>query len=163
MRRCSCSTSSSAGVDFEINVEALNARWADQDNIDAWSQMVIKHTGAAIEHVDVAPRSGVWEINADGSAAFVRAQYHRRTVQHETRAFFTRITGPGDYFYEGADLGILVTRGRIETEGNELTGRCRELMGPSARSSPERRSPTAPNRPRGTTRSRSSSPERAAR
>ena len=37
--------------------------------------------------------------------------------------------GPGDYRYKGADLGILVTRGRMQTEDNELTERCRDWIG----------------------------------
>jgi hypothetical protein len=112
-----------SGVDFDIDVEALNARWADPENIDSWSQMVIKHPKDSIEYVSQAPRSGIWELRGDGTAEFVRVQTHRRTVQHESRAFYLRITGPGDYFYEGADLGILVTPGRLMTEDHQLTDR----------------------------------------
>ena len=36
---------------------------------------------------------------------------------------FLRITGPGDYRYEGADLGILITRGRVMTPKFELNDR----------------------------------------
>ena len=28
-----------SGTDFEFDVEALNARWSNKDNIDSWSQM----------------------------------------------------------------------------------------------------------------------------
>ena len=34
-----------------------------------------------------------------------------------------RITGPGDYRYEGADLGILITRGRVMNDAFELNER----------------------------------------
>ena len=34
----------------------------------------------------------------------------------------------GDYRYKGADLGILVTRARLQTDDNELTPRCREWI-----------------------------------
>ncbi len=51
----------------------------------------------------------------DGSVEFVRVQTHRRTVEKESEAFFLRITKEGDYFYEGADLGILITPGRLMT------------------------------------------------
>lgn len=108
-------------VDFEIDVEELNQRWADQDNIDTWSQMIVKFTSDKIEQVTSAPRSGVWELNPDGSASFIRVQTHRRTVQHDNRAFWLRITGPGDYFYEGADLGVLVAPRRLMTEDHQLT------------------------------------------
>ena len=31
---------------------------------------------------------------------------------------------PGDYRYPGADLGALVTRGRLQTDDNQLEDRC---------------------------------------
>ena len=38
-----------------------------------------------------------------------------------------RVYGPGDYKFHGADLGILVTKGRMQTaEG--LTKRCRHYI-----------------------------------
>ena len=43
-------------------------------------------------------------------------------------AFFLRILGPGDYRYEGADLGILVMRGRLMTPKFELTERARRWI-----------------------------------
>jgi hypothetical protein len=112
-----------SGAEFDIDVKALNERWSDPDNIDSWSQMVIKHTKDTVEYVTHAPPSGVWELDPTGNAKFVRVQTHRRTVRHENRAFFLRITGPGDYFYEGADLGILFTPGRLMTEDHQLTDR----------------------------------------
>lgn len=115
-------------VDFEIDVDELNQRWAEPENIDAWSQMIVKFTADKVEQVTAAPRSGVWELGADGSARFERVQTHRRTVQHENRAFWTRITGPGDYFYEGADLGVLVTPGRLMTEDHQLTDRAKAWL-----------------------------------
>jgi len=110
-------------VDFELDVEELNARWADPANIDPWGQLVIKHVRDTTELVTAAPRSGVWRLRPDGGMAFVRTQTHRRTVESESEAFFLRITKPGDYFYEGADLGILITPGRLMTEDHKLNDR----------------------------------------
>ncbi|MEZ5403794.1 MAG: biotin carboxylase [Bryobacteraceae bacterium] len=118
-----------SGVDFELDVEELNARWSDPLNIDNWSQMVIKHPADSVEYITHAPRSGVWELRPDGHAEFVRVQTHRRTVDVESRGFFLRFAGPGDYFYEGADLGILVTPGRLMTDDFELTDRAKRWIG----------------------------------
>jgi biotin carboxylase len=112
-------------MDFELDVEALNARWASADNIDSWSQLVIKHTADTVEHVTHAPRSGVWEMDDDGKIHFLRVQTHRRTVEEENRGFFLRITRAGDYRYKGADLGILITPGRLMTDDHELNDRAR--------------------------------------
>jgi hypothetical protein len=49
-------------------------------------------------------------------------------VESEHEAFFLRISGPGDYQYDGADLGILVTRGRLMTDDFQLTTRARNWI-----------------------------------
>jgi len=114
-----------SGVPFDLDVAEINQRWSDGDNIDNWSQMVVKHTGTEVKLITSAPRSGVWELGPDGSVEFVRPQTHRRTVQREDRAFFLRIANEGDWFYEGADLGILVTPGRLMTRNFQLNERAR--------------------------------------
>jgi hypothetical protein len=114
-----------SGVPFDLDVEALNKRWSHPHNIDSWSQLVIKHTGTDIEPISEAPRSGVWQLGDDGKVTFVRDQISRRTVHDPNRAFFLRIAKQGDWFYEGADLGILVTPGRLMTKGFRLTARAK--------------------------------------
>ena len=67
-------------VDFDLDVNELNDRWADPQNIDRWVQLVIKYTADTVELVTAAPRSGVWRIAADGQALFERVQTHRWTM-----------------------------------------------------------------------------------
>ena len=43
-----------SGVDFDLDVDALNARWAEPRNIDAWGQLVMKHTRDSVELVPFA-------------------------------------------------------------------------------------------------------------
>jgi len=52
----------------------------------------------------------------------------RRAIDSEREAFFMRITGPGDYRYEGADLGILITRGRSMDDNFRLNIRARDWI-----------------------------------
>jgi D-alanine-D-alanine ligase-like ATP-grasp enzyme len=113
------------GVDFELDVDELNERWSDAENIDSWSQMVIKHTEDSVDILTAAPETGIWRLRDDGLIAYDRFDYHRRAVESEREAFFLRISGPGDYRYEGADLGILVTRGRLMTDDFRLNDRAR--------------------------------------
>ena len=117
-----------SGVPFDLDVEEINLRWSDAQNIDDWSQLVVKYTGTDVSPITAAPASGVWELDADGGVHFVRAQTHRRTVRREDRAFFLRIAKEGDWFYEGADLGILVTPGRLMTKGFKLTSRAKSWI-----------------------------------
>tara|TARA_R110000744_G_scaffold112179_2_gene210414 strand:+ start:8104 stop:9657 length:1554 start_codon:yes stop_codon:yes gene_type:complete len=113
-------------VDAKLDVDELNSRWADPENIDSWSQLVMKYTGDDVRYITTAPKSGLWELDADGTMHHVRMQTHRRTVQHENRAFFLRISGEGDYLYNGADLGILVSPGRFMTDEFDLTERAKQ-------------------------------------
>ncbi len=117
-----------SGVPFDIDIEELNGRWADPANIDSWCQMVIKHTEDNIDVITQAPETGIWRLLPDGRVEYDRFDYHRRAVETENEAFFLRIMGPGDYRYEGADLGILVTRGRAMTDKFALAERSRRWI-----------------------------------
>ncbi len=110
-------------VDYEIDVDEINQRWADPDFIDSWSQLVLKSTDETLDVVLEAPRTGIWTMNRDGSIHFSRYDSHRRAVENEWEAFFLRILRPGDIRYKGADLGILVTRDRLMTEDYKLNAR----------------------------------------
>ncbi len=115
-------------VPYEISVNALNRRWAKEENIDSWGQMVIKYTTDDVQRVTEAPRSGIWRMREDDTIYFWRMDTHRRYVEKDNEAFFLRITRPGDWFYEGADMGILVMRGRMMTDDFQLTERSKKWL-----------------------------------
>lgn len=117
-----------ADVDYRLDIESINDRWANPDNIDSWSQLVIKHTYDTVDVITHAPPSGVWRMAEDGNARFGYVQTHRRTVERENEAFFLRISGPGDYRYKGADLGILITPGRLMDDNHQLTKRAKDWI-----------------------------------
>lgn len=117
-----------SGIDFKLDIEGINARWADRENIDSWSQAVMKHTEDSVDILIDAPESGIWHMNEDGSIEYSRFDYHRRAVASENEAFFLRISKPGDYRYEGADLGILITRGRLMNKNFKLNARAKKWM-----------------------------------
>lgn len=113
---------------YTLSVNALNRRWAKAENIDSWGQMVIKHTQDDIRRVIEAPRSGIWRMRPDGSIHYWRMDTHRRYVENEEEAFFLRISRVGDWLYEGADMGILVMRGRMMTDDFKLTPRAKKWL-----------------------------------
>jgi D-alanine-D-alanine ligase-like ATP-grasp enzyme len=117
-----------SGVKYKIDVEELNARWAQRDFIDSWSQVVMKHTGKNVDIVTNAPPTGVYRMAPDGTVSYDRFDYDRQAIDSESEAFFLRIVGPGDYRYEGADLGILITRGRVMGDDFELSDRARNWI-----------------------------------
>lgn len=112
-------------VDYQFSVKSINDRWAKQKNIDSWSQLIVKHTKDTIEFIDKAPKSGIWKMFDTGYIQFDRMDTHRRAVETESEAFFLRISREGDYLYEGADMGILVSRGRMMTDDFKLTKRAK--------------------------------------
>lgn len=114
-------------ADFDLDVEELNSRWADPEYIDSWSQLVVKHTEDTVDVITSAPESGIWRLDGD-DMVYSRFDYHRRAVETENEAFFMRISGVGDYRYEGADLGILITRGRLMTDDFGLNERAKKWI-----------------------------------
>jgi len=117
-------------VDYEIDVEELNAGWAQPSAIDEWSQFILKDTAHVVELITEAPSSGIWKLDpaAHGGISFVRGETDWHSVATEDEAFYLRIAQAGGYRYPGADIGILVTRGRLQTDGHELTNRARKWI-----------------------------------
>jgi hypothetical protein len=111
-----------------LDVDELNNRWADPSMIDSWSQMVIKHTDDSVDICTAVPETGIYRMLEDGRVVFDRFDYHRRAVESENEAFFLRILEPGGYRYEGADIGILVTRGRSMTTSFQLNERAKKWI-----------------------------------
>jgi len=64
-----------------------------------------------------------------------------------TEAFYLSVATPGEYRYKGADLGILVARGRMGTADNQPSERCRRWV--DAIKAQFAGTPVAPDEPAG--------------
>ncbi len=114
-------------VDYTIDVEELNERWRDLAAVDVWAQLIMKEPSDSVERILSAPRTGIWHLDEDGKLDFAGVSNDWHDVTHEDEAFFLRVYGPGDFRFKGADLGILVSKGRMQTaEG--LTRRSRRYI-----------------------------------
>jgi biotin carboxylase len=114
-------------VDYTIDVEEINERWLALAAVDVWSQLIMKEPGAEVERILAAPRTGSWRLADSGELSFEQVSNDWHDITTEDEAFFMRVYGPGDFKFHGADLGILVTKGRMQTaEG--LTDRCRRYI-----------------------------------
>ena len=109
-------------VDYTVDLDAIQTRWTE---FDTWSQLILKQTEDPVELITKAPTSGVWRLNDDDSIDFVRRTLDWHTVGDENEAFYLRVYGVGEYRYHGADLGILVSRGRMQTDDRQLTERAK--------------------------------------
>ena len=110
-------------LDYEIDTEDLRRRWASDHLTDIWGQIILKEPGDGIELLHEAPQTGIWKLLGDGSIRFVRAGLDWHSLGDESEAFWLRILGPGDYRYHGADLGMLVSRARMQTDDGKLSDR----------------------------------------
>jgi hypothetical protein len=111
-------------LDYEVDIEEINERWSHEATVDVWSQLILKETADGVDLLTAAPRTGVYTIAPDGSADFRRHAYDWHGIVDESEAFYLRILAPGDFRYSGADLGAIVTRGRLQADDNTLERRC---------------------------------------
>jgi len=74
------------------------------------------------------PRTGIYRLTEDARVTFRSWGNDWHGITSESQAFYLRILAPGDYRYPGADLGALVTRGRLQTDDNQLEDRCKRWI-----------------------------------
>ena len=125
------------GVEYELDVDEINRRWEDLASVDVWSQMVIKEISPQVEQITRGARTGQWYFDDNEELQFRRAALDWHQLQNESECFFLRIFGAGDYRWKGADLGVLVTKGRLQTEDPEVGA------GPAPTAEPEPGEPLA--------------------
>jgi hypothetical protein len=89
---------------------------------------VLKDVGDDVEQLVAAPRTGIWRREESGGLGFARWGNDWHSLHDEGEAFFMRVLAAGDYRYPGADLGVLVSRSRMQTEDNQLTARAHEWI-----------------------------------
>ncbi len=102
-------------IDFEVDVDEINERWLGLAADDTWSQLIMKEPGGEVERILTAPQTGMYRLNGDGSLKFIRVSYDWHELIDQYESFFLRVYAAGDYRFKGADLGILVTKGRMQT------------------------------------------------
>jgi biotin carboxylase len=115
------------GVDYVVDVDEINERWRELAAVDVWAQLIMKEPDDSVERILAAPRTGTYRLDEDGNLTFVRVSNDWHEVTHEDECFYLRVYGPGDYKFKGADLGVLVTKGRMQT-ADGLTTRCRNYI-----------------------------------
>ncbi len=109
-------------VDYEIDLEEIQGRWTD---FDTWSQLILKQTDDAVELITRAPASGVWRMHDDGKISFVRRDLDWSNIVDENEVFYMRVYGPAQYRFHGCDMGVLITRDRMQTDDRHLLERAR--------------------------------------
>jgi hypothetical protein len=115
-------------VPYLIDVSALSNKWSQPENIDSWSQLIIKHTRPSLELAIKAPETGIWEMKKNGLIHLLKWEEQGIKIKSDNEAFYLQITKSNGYLYEGADLGILVMKGRLMSDDFELSERSRRWI-----------------------------------
>ena len=89
---------------------------------DDWAVMVVKQTDPVYEQIAVAAPSGQYALDVNGALTYRHAALDWHQLRDESEAFFLRIYGPGDFRWQGADLGVLVTRGPVSQASGDQPG-----------------------------------------
>lgn len=109
-------------VDYDVDLDAIQTRWNDYDG---WSQLTFKQPDDEVKLIVKAPRSGVYRYE-NGKAEFVRSATGWHEVADENEFFYLRVYGVGEYSYKGADMGVIVSRQRMQSEGRDLHPEAKE-------------------------------------
>ena len=64
----------------------------------------------------------------DHNVELIRRTADWSNVSGIDEAFFLRILGPGEYLYKGADMGVLLVRGHMQTDNDRLTSRAKHWV-----------------------------------
>ncbi|MEO8850098.1 MAG: biotin carboxylase [Allobranchiibius sp.] len=118
-------------VEIDIDADEINKRWQRISGADEWSHMIVKETAPGVQAITDAPATGQYTLTETGDLVFRRAALDWHQLQNEGEAFFLRVYGAGDYRWKGADLGVIVTKGRVQHEVDGqmlLTDRARTLI-----------------------------------
>ena len=115
-------------VDYDLDVDEINERWRELAAVDVWSQLIMKTSDKNIRHIDKAPKTGIYRVNSDGTLEYQRNTLDWHYLHEGDEAFFLRVYGEGEYLFKGADIGILVSKSRMQTDKNQLTDRCRTYI-----------------------------------
>jgi len=133
-------------VEYELDIDGINSRWErGYGETEVWGQVILTETSPDVEIFTATPRSGVWRIDDDGHVSFARSANDWATLLDGSEAFYMRVAAPGDLRSEGAQLGVLVTRGHLQTDDYRLTERCqRWVKGMKAKFASTPLTPAAP-------------------
>ena len=115
-------------VDYDVDIDEINERWLELAAVDVWSQLIMKTSDPEVRRIDRAPETGIYRMRSDGSLQYLRNTLDWHYLADADEAFFLRVYGSGSYLFKGADLGILVSKARMQTEDNELTDKCRNFI-----------------------------------
>ncbi|MGO3148092.1 MAG: biotin carboxylase [Leucobacter sp.] len=119
-----------SGNDSPIPIDEANSLIREQTNASGdWSHVLVQYLDHSTARVLQAPLTGRYRRSADGSLSFISRDLDWFSLESGAEVFFLRLTNTGDICETSQDLGLLVTRSRIEDDSRELTDDAVQLIG----------------------------------
>jgi hypothetical protein len=115
-------------VPFEIDLNSLNEKWAEENYNESFSLLNVKHTLDSVEKITDIPSSGVWKMKMDMNICYKTFATKRESFSSENEAFYFNIAKEGDDLYEGVDLGILLLKGNVTSDDHQLSKRAKKWI-----------------------------------
>ncbi|MGA1874789.1 MAG: biotin carboxylase [bacterium] len=112
-------------VDYDLDIDGLNARWAHPEFLDDRSMLVFYNTHPKPCRAAAAPRTGVYQLDDHGNMTFLRPQWHTTSVDSPDQAFLLAETKRGDELVPGMNLCRLIVPGYVLSDDHQLNDRGR--------------------------------------
>ena len=84
-----------SGVEFDLDIDELNARWADPRFIDSWSAVVLKSTTPEVDRVTRRAVVGSVALHDGRRRRYRRFDYRRGAIESRVRRPLPAHHGPG--------------------------------------------------------------------
>lgn len=117
-----------AGVDYSLDVEALNAHWDQLEECGTWTQVTLRHVSQTAEKIHEVPQTGRYRLGANGSLTFVSADLDWFDLEEADEIFYLQYRQPGDMRAHGDELGLLFVRNRMQNDNGELLTEAQRLI-----------------------------------
>lgn len=112
-----------------LPVDEANARvHAAAHDPREWSHVLVQYLEGSPAKVTHAPVTGRYRREADGSLKLLARDRDWYDLTDESEVFFLRLAATGDTCSTSHDLGMLVTRTRLENDARALTGDAQQLI-----------------------------------
>ena len=99
-------------VDYEIDVDDINRRWAEASSVDVWSQLILKQNREGVELLTEAPKTGIWRLDDAGRIALRPLGQRLAQPARRGRGVLPARAGPGRLPLPGAPTSACSSRAR---------------------------------------------------
>lgn len=107
-------------IDYELDIDTLNARWMQPENILPLSLLHVKNVR---ESLAKPIPSGIYRLAEDGIVHYLRPAVSPQEIAAPDEAFWFSTTGTDSIIERGDEIGGLFLHTRVTVDGKRLTAK----------------------------------------